>query len=210
MIKDYEKNKIKNEETTVLIAPSWQKDNIVDICLDKILDSLKGKDYKVIVRPHPQHVRHMKDKFEKMKEEYRNNKNIEIQTDFSSNNTVFNADLMISDWSGIALEYAYTTKKPVLYIDTPMKIMNPEYTKISVEPINIWSRKELGEVITIEECKNIDKVVEKMLKEREKYSEKIDKLVKETVYNLGNSAEVGANYIISAVQNKINEKKRKE
>ena len=208
MIQDYEKNAIKNNETTVLIAPSWQKDNIVDICLDPILESLKGKNYKVVVRPHPQHVRHMKEKFEKMKEQYKNDKNIEIQTDFSSNNTVFNADLMITDWSGIAYEYAYTTKKPVLFIDTPMKIMNPEYKKISVEPINIWSRKELGEVISIDECKNIDKTVEKMLSESAKYSEKIKKLVDDTVYNIGHSAEVGANYIISAVKEKINERKK--
>ena len=55
----------------------------------------------------------MKDKFEKMKEEFKDDKNIEIQTDFSSNNTVFSADLMITDWSGIAQEYAYTTKKIV-------------------------------------------------------------------------------------------------
>jgi len=208
MIKDYENTAFKNDETTVLIAPSWQKDNIVDICLDPILESLKGKNYKVIVRPHPQHVRHMKEKFEKMKEHYKNNKNIEIQTDFSSNNTVFDADLMITDWSGIAYEYAYTTKKPVLFIDTPMKIMNPEYKRINVEPINIWSRKELGEVISIEECKNIDKTVEKMLKEGSKYSERINKLVDATVYNIGHSAEVGADYIISAVQKKIEERKR--
>ena len=46
------------------------------------------------------------------------------------NSTIFEADLMITDWSGIAYEYAYTTCKPVLFIDTPMKIMNPEYKKI--------------------------------------------------------------------------------
>ena len=210
MIENYEKNKSKNENTTVLIAPSWQKDNIVDVCLDKILESLKGKNYNVVVRPHPQHVRHMKDKFEKMKEEYKNDKNIEIQTDFSSNKTVFDADLMITDWSGIAYEYAYTTKKPVLFVDTPMKIMNPEYKKISVEPINIWSRKELGEIVSIEDCNQIDKVVEKMLKDREKYSSKISKLVDEYVYNLGTSGQVGAEYIIEAVQKKINDRKNNE
>ena len=209
MIKDYENSSLKNENTTILIAPSWQKDNIVDICLEPILNSLKGKNYKVIVRPHPQHVKHMKEKFEKMKEQYeKSNSNIEIQTDFSANNTVFSADLMITDWSGIAYEYAYTTKKPVLFIDTPMKIMNPEYKKINVEPINIWSRKELGEIISIEECNNIDKVVEKMLDQSSMYSERINKLVKDTVYNIGHSAEVGAKYIISAVQQKINERKK--
>ena len=210
MISDYEKNKVVNEQKTVLIAPSWQKDNIVDLCLDEILDSLKGENLKVIVRPHPQHVRHMKDKFENMKEQFKDNKNIEIQTDFSSNSTVFNADLLITDWSGIAFEYAYTTKKPVLFVDTPMKIMNPDYKKIDVEPFNIWARNEIGQVVPVDECKNINKVVNQMLDDNLKYQEKIDKLVSESVYNLGNSAEVGATYIINAIQEKINERKKEK
>ena len=93
MIKDYSKNKQKNKHKTVLIAPSWQKDNIVDLCLDELLDELKGHNYNVIVRPHPQQVRHCKERFEKLKEKYKDEKTIEIQTDFSSNSTVFNADL---------------------------------------------------------------------------------------------------------------------
>ena len=208
MIKDYEKNKFQNSKKTVLIAPSWQKDNIVDICLNEILESLKQEDLKIIVRPHPQHVRHMKEKFENMKEQYKNNKNIEIQTDFSSNNTVFNADLVITDWSAIAFEYSYTTKKPVLFIDTPMKIMNPDYKKINVEPFNIWARNEIGEVISVEECKNINKVVCKMLNESSEYSERINKLVNDSVYNIGKSGEIGANYIIEAIQEKINKRKK--
>ncbi|MBR2704763.1 MAG: membrane protein insertase YidC [Clostridia bacterium] len=210
MIKDYAQNTEESKETTVLIAPSWQKDNIIDLCLEDILDSMKDSEYKVIVRPHPQQVRRMKDKFDNMKEQYKANKNIEIQTDFSSNNTVFNASLMITDWSGIAYEYAYTTKKPVLFVDTPMKIMNPDYEKIGVEPINIWSRHVVGESIPVEECKNIKSVVEKILKEKDDYKEKIENLVNEGVYNIGKSDEVGANYIIEAIQNKINERKKEE
>ncbi|MBQ3409045.1 MAG: membrane protein insertase YidC [Clostridia bacterium] len=211
MLKNYEENKeqinSENSETTVLIAPSWQKDNIIDLCLEDILNSLKGKDYKVIVRPHPQQVRHMKDKFENMKEQYKDDKNIEIQTDFSSNKTVYSADLVITDWSSIANEFAYTTKKPVLFVDTPMKIMNPEYEKIGIEPINIWSRNVMGEAVPVDECNKIDEVVEKILKERDNYKEKIENLVNDSVYNIGHSAEVGANYIIEAIQNKIQERK---
>ena len=210
MVLDYEKNKHQNSKKTVLIAPSWQKDNIVDLCLNEILESLKQEDLKVIVRPHPQQVRHMKDKFENMKEKFKENENIEIQTDFSANNTVFNADLLITDWSAIAYEYAFTTKKPVISIDTPMKIMNPDYKKIDVEPFNIWARKEVGQVIPVEECKNINKTVKKMLNDELKYKEKIDKLCNESVYNIGNSAEVGGNYIINSIQEKINKRKKEK
>ena len=209
MISEYKKTKKKSsKEKTVMIAPSWQKDNIIDLCLDKILKSVKGKKYKVIVRPHPQQVRHMKDLFEKMKEKY-NNTNIVIQTDFSNTDSVFNADLLITDWSSIGYEYAFTTKKPVISIDTPMKVMNPEYEKIKVEPFNIWAREQIGEVIKVKDAKNIDSIIKKILKDPTKYQKKISALRKNSVYNIGNSAEIGAEYIIKCVQAKVKERKKK-
>lgn len=209
MIANYKENPKKKNQKTVLIAPSWQKDNIVDSCLDELLENLKSTNYKIIVRPHPQHVRHMKEKFEQMKEDFKDNNNIEIQTDFSSNDTIFNADIMITDWSGIAYEYAFTTKKPVVFIDTPMKVMNPEYKKIKVEPFNIWCRDIIGEVIKIDNIKTINSVLKSMIKNENKYKENIEKLLKSNVYNLGKSAEVGGEYIINAVKEKIDERRSK-
>lgn len=212
---DYEKTKQSRAasdkaealQKTILIAPSWQKDNIVDSCLDNLLDNLTGKGYKVIVRPHPQHVRHQPERMQRLKEQFEKNGDIEIQTDFSSNSTVFEADLMITDWSGIAYEYAYTTCKPVLFIDTPMKVMNPEYQRIQVEPINIWMREQIGAVLKPEEMNQAAGTVADLLSHAADYQEKIDSFVKEYVYNLGSSAEVGAKYIIASIQNKIKERK---
>lgn len=209
MIRDYQKSKKKTSKAkTVMIAPSWQKDNIIDLCLDQILDSLKGEDYKVIVRPHPQQVRHMKDAFEKMKETY-SGTNITIQTDFSSTDSVFNSDILITDWSSIGFEYAFATTKPVISIETPMKIMNPDYKSIKVEPFNIWARAEIGEVVKPKELKNLKKTISTMLKNPQPYQEKIVKLREKSVYNLGDSARLGADYIIDVVQSKIKERKKK-
>lgn len=209
MIDNYKQNKKETNEKTVLIAPSWQKDNIIDLCLDDILEKLKGHDYKVIVRPHPQHVRHMKEKFDKLKEQYKNDKSVEIQTDFSSNDTVFNASLLISDWSGIAYEYAYTTKKPVLFINSPMKVMNEDYKIYEPNPFDIWVRSKIGEELELDDIKNIDKLVEKMFKDKDKYKKKITEIVNDSVYNLGCSGEKGANYIIDCIQKKIKERSSK-
>ena len=192
-----------------MIAPSWQKDNIIDLCLEKILKALEGKKYNVIVRPHPQQVRHEKEKFEKLKEEYVGT-NIEIQMDFSNTSSVFEADVLIGDWSSIGFEYAFTTEKPVISVDTPMKIMNPKYKEIDTEPINIWGREEIGEVVKVKDVGSIDKVVAKMLKNPEKYNEKIRKLREDSVYNLGKSAKVGGEYLISLVQEKVKERKKNE
>lgn len=209
MIADYEAAPHpENEVKTVLIAPSWQKDNIIDLCLDGVMESMRGKDYNVIVRPHPQHVRHAPEKFEHMKEQYKDDKNITIQTDFSSNDTVFNADILITDWSSISQDFAFTTKKPVIFIDTPPKIMNPDYKWIDTEPINFWIRNEVGTVVKTDELDKLDAIVRDMLSRREEYHDKIAALTEKCVYNLGKSAEVGGKYIIEAVQNQI--KKRKD
>ena len=97
--------------------------------------------------------------------------------------------------------------KPVLFIDTPMKVMNPEYQRIQVEPINIWMREQIGAVLKPEEMNQAAGTVADLLSHAADYQEKIDSFVKEYVYNLGSSAEVGAKYIIASIQNKIKERK---
>lgn len=205
---DYAKMSHQNSEVKkILIAPSWQQDNIVDSCLEQILDNLKGKGYQITVRPHPQHVRHRGEFMEQLKVKYEQDRDVEIQTDFSSNSTVFEADLMITDWSGIAYEYAYTTQKPVLFINTPMKVMNPEYQKIDTVPLNILLREEVGCSLNLDELGQISDKVQELLGHRDDYYEKIGNFVQEYVYNHGTSAEVGAKYIIEEVQKKIQERK---
>ena len=209
MIEDYKKaDKAPHEKKHILIAPSWQKDNIVDSCLEGMLDDLAGKGYEVVVRPHPQQVRLQQDKMDRLKERYANNPDIEIQTDFSSNSTVFEADLLVTDWSGIAYEYAFATNKPVLFVDTPMKVMNPEYQKIDTIPINIWMRDVIGDRLDPAKTEETESKVRNLLEQKDAYHDKIEKIVEEYVYNLGNSAEVGAKYIVQAVQEQI--KKAKE
>lgn len=211
MISNYKEKKNNTNKKNILIAPSWQKDNICDLCLEEILSNLKNnKNYNIIVRPHPQEVKHKKEKFEQLKEKYKNNKNIVFETDFSNNSSILDADILITDWSGIAYEYAYTTKKPVLFVNTPMKIMNPNYKDIDVEPFNIWTRDIIGKQIEVDNLKNIDKTVETLLKNKDKYKKNISKLLEDSIYNLGKSDEVGANYIIDLVKKKIEERRKND
>lgn len=203
MIREYEKIEHKeNEVPQIMIAPSWQKDNIIELCGEQIIDRLAGAGYNVILRPHPQHVRHEPERFALLKEKYAGKDNIEIQTDFSKNNPVMESDLLITDWSDIAWEYAFVTKRPVLYIDTPMKEMNPEYFKIGMEPINRSLRTSLGEVLAPDKIDDISDVAEKMLRERSRYSEQIDRVFKEHMCNIGRSSELCGKYIIRTLKRK--------
>ena len=207
MIKDYENNKTVTKRPQILIGPSWQVDSIMDSCIDDILEGFKNSEFDVIVRPHPQYVRHKAEKCEALKEKYKEYSNISVQTDFSSNSTVFDAAILVTDWSGICFEYAYTTKRPVIFIDTPMKVMNPEYKMIDTVPINIMLRNEIGKSIAMEDAKSTIDVAREMIANADSYSDKIEAFRNEYVYNLGHSAEISAKYIINQLKKKVAERK---
>lgn len=191
-----------SEQPVILIAPSWQEANIMDSCIDELLTSLQYTGYHIVVRPHPQYVKHREAQLNDLKARYAGTPQVEIQTNFASNSTVFQADLLITDWSGIAYEYAYTTCQPVLFVNTPMKVMNPEYERIGVVPINISIRKEIGREIEPEDAGQANIVVEEMVARRGEYQERIRKLACQNVYNLGQSAQCSGKFILSELNKK--------
>lgn len=191
-----------SEQSVILIAPSWQEANIMDSCIDELLTSLQYTGYRIVVRPHPQYVKHREAQLNDLKARYAGAPQVEIQTNFASNSTVFQADLLITDWSGIAYEYAYTTCRPVLFVNTPMKVMNPEYERIGVVPINISIRKEIGREIEPDDAGQANIVVEEMVARRGEYQERIRNLACQNVYNLGQSAQCSGKFILSELNKK--------
>ena len=198
-----------NEKKKILIAPSWQKDNIIDSCLEEILDQLKGCGYEVIVRPHPQEVRLKQEYMRGLKEKYEP-AGIQIQTDFSSDNPVMEADLLITDWSGISWEYAFTTLRPVLFINTPMKVMNPDYAEIKTEIINLTLRDQLGRSLQLNQLNQTAEEAAYLLSHSAEYQERINELAHKYLYHLDVSARIGGKYIIQAIQKKTAKKKENQ
>ncbi len=199
MIAAYEaSDKTENEKPTILVAPSWQYDNILDSCLDDMLESLICDKYRVIIRPHPQYIRRFPLQIESIIEKYKDKfgPDFSIETDFSSNVTIYTADLVITDWSAIAYEFSFTTNKPTLFINTEMKVVNKDYQKIKLKPFDITARDTIGISIEKDEAKNISHVVDTLIANKDNYREQIDELKHSYFYNLGSSGEAAADYII--------------
>lgn len=197
MIESYEKQPaLINDPKVILIAPSWQKDNLLDLCIDKILQALLRHGYQIILRPHPQYIRHYRDKLEALRNKYSEFSDFILQMDFSSNDTVFNADILMTDWSGIAYEYSFTTLKPSLFINTPMKVMNPDYKEIDVTPFDIEIRNRIGISVEMDQVDKINDVVTRLLSEESYAKEKMAEMREHYLYNISKSAGVGAKYII--------------
>jgi len=203
MIAAYETmDKVENEKKTILIAPSWQYDNIMDSCLDDLVSALYGKGYRIVIRPHPQYVRRFPMQMKEIIQRYQDRASGDfiIETDFSSNVTVYTADLLITDWSGIAFEFSFTTDKPSLFINTQMKVVNEDWRKIPLVPFDITARSKVGRQVEKSEVKDLAPIVEELLAHQEDYKERIAALKRQHFYNLGHSGEVGAQYIVHRLE----------
>ena len=188
--------KKENEKKTILIAPSWQDGNLLDLCIEPILEQILKKDYNVILRPHPQYVRHFEEKLHALADRYKEYDNFELQLDFASNDTVFNADVLMTDWSGIGYEYSFTTLKPTLFINTPMKVMNPDYEEIGVVPFDIEIRDQVGISVETDNLDTLGDVIDHLLDDKE-YSREAMAVVRDKyLYNVSKSGPIGADYLI--------------
>jgi len=203
MIKSYEAMEKEDEESgeksdkkTVLIAPSWQKDNIMDSYIEGMLEQLKNTHYNIIVRPHPQYVRHYEARIDALAEKYKAD-GIVFQKDFSSNKTVYTADLLVTDWSSIAFEYTFSTLKPVLFINTPMKVVNPDYQELSEVPIDIELRDKIGISVDTDKIDGLNTAVDTLLFDERFSKQSIAELRDKYIYNIGTSGKVGAMYLIN-------------
>lgn len=189
---------VVNDPQVILIAPSWQQDNILEYCLDETLQPLLGAGYRIIVRPHPEFIKRFPEKMRKITEQYKNafGEYFEIQTSFASSETVYSADLVITDWSSIANEFSYATKKPSLFINTPMKVMNPNYEKIPLVPLDISLRDEIGISVDVEELHTLPVVVRKLLDGSALYKDHIAEVVTQNIYDVGDGSRGGGQYIL--------------
>lgn len=203
MIRDFGEGEHKNSSSQkqVIIAPSHQSGNILETCLDEIATVLLQKGYRIVLRPHPYWIKHNPSGAEQIAKRYESyGAQFILDTDFGKNDTVFSSDVLITDWSTVALDYAFSTLKPCIFINTEMKVRNPEYTRYAHKPLDITLRNRIGKEIEIEEIKEkIAGITDEFVRCSDQYKKQIAAFRQETIYNLGKSAETGANYIVGRV-----------
>lgn len=189
---------VSSDEKHILIAPSWQEGNILDSCIDEMLESLLGKGYQVTLRPHPEYIKRFPVKWEALVSRYQSrvDEKFVLESDFSSSASVFLADMLITDWSGIAYEYAYVTLRPVLFIDTPMKVLNEEYDQYKELPLDISLRNQVGVSLKPEEACNTAATIERMFASSGEYQKKILEIRGQYVFHLGEFGKMAGSYIL--------------
>ncbi len=191
----------KGGRREILIAPTWNEDNILDSCIDELLEKLLCDEYHVTVRPHPEYVKRFGQRMNATVERWKDKvgDGLTFELDFSSNKSIYSSDLMITDWSGISFEFSFATKRPTLFVNTKMKVLNENWQKIDCTPIEITLRDEIGMSIEKSDVKNIGEIVKDTFKRSTEYEKRIEVALDKAVYNVGHSDPVGAKYILKRI-----------
>lgn len=191
--------KKQNDRAVVLIAPSWQKDNILDSCIDSMLESLLKKDFRIVVRPHPEYVKRYQERTQKLTERWGNvaPDRLFIETDFSSNVTIYTADVVITDWSGIAYEFSFGTLKRTLFVNTPMKVLNPDFDKYKTKPFDLMIRDRIGMTLEPEQADRTADSVAEIIETQTEYVEILRMVRQQSIFNFEHGGEVTGKYLLN-------------
>lgn len=193
--------KMTNERPVVIVAPSWQEDNLLDSCADALLSQLLGRGWKVIVRPHPEYTKRYRPRWMALIERYSHvpESDLYFERDFSSNDTVFTSDVLITDWSSVFCEFSFSTLRPSVFINTPMKVGNPDWRELGIEPTDISLRNKVGRSFDPADLSGLGDAVAEMIAHPNAWSEKVSAVRDEMIFNLGYAAEVAGEYLLERV-----------
>ena len=184
----------KKTKNLIIICPSYGSNNLIEICGQELIRILLKSNFKVMLRPHFKILKESEKLIQSIKEEFLENPNFTLETGVIQPELFHSSLCMISDWSGISLEYAFTFERPVIFIDVPKKILNPNSDDISLEPIEISIRNKIGHVVSPKDLEKIPSLISSIYDD-DKNKEDIIKIRTDTVYNIGNSSAIGAEYI---------------
>ena len=102
---------------TMLLAPSWGSNGILTAYGAPFIESLLKTSYKVIIRPHPQSFTSEKDLLDRLMEQFPESDRLKWNRDPDNFSVLNEADILISDFSGVLFDFSLVFNKPVIYTE---------------------------------------------------------------------------------------------
>jgi len=197
--KNKQKSKLKNNsQKTILIAPTWKDNNLLERYGIEPLKDLVSLGYNVILRPHPQMFISKREIILKIEKEIEKLHLITIDKSLNPESIMEQSDILISDLSGIIFDFYFVFEKPVIAIDGIISKSGQEAELVSKEPWEIENLEKIATIINPEDINNIGKYIDIAQKKTSKAN--IDKFRESSLFNYGTAGKVAANQILEKIK----------
>lgn len=197
----------KTDKPLALLAPSWGECSIAEdrALLEGVIDRVCQAGWVCRLRLHPMTTRRLPQLPADLRRRFAREREaglFEVETEMNDNRSLQNAQVLISDWSGVATEFAFALGKPVLFIDTPPKINNPKWERFGMPGLEDTIRAEIGVVVKPSGLEAIGDGLRRLAAERDRQSARIEDAGRRWIFNLGHAAERGAEHLERIVREK--------
>lgn len=140
-----------------------------------------------------------KNKLQQIYQQHKNNPLFTLETNVLSQASLHQSAIMISDWSGAALDYAFGLEKPVLFIDIPRKINNPDYSSLGITPFEVFIRDKIGVIVPINKINRLAESLHSVIT-RSDWQTTLRQLRQAHTFNVRSSCEVGAEALMELLK----------
>jgi YidC/Oxa1 family membrane protein insertase len=144
------------------------------------------------MRPHYQSIKLTPAVINSVRARFQSRPNFHYVDRMGETDSILRSDLLISDWSAMALEYALGLEKPVLFIDVPRRIRNPAWRELEMEPIESSIREKIGAIVSPDQLGQVPGKIYSLLAHREEFAQHAREIRNHSVFRLGHSISAGA------------------
>lgn len=190
----------KDDKQIILVAPSWFEGCIFNTCIKELLDQLSKLPYEVVLRSHPEYEKRKGKSFRQIKKMIKQYPSIRIDTEPDVIKSLPKADILITDRSGVAFEFAFGMQKPVLFIDTVLKETNTKWRELGVDPVENSLRGQLGVSVSPEKLNEISEKIKELKMLQNGFADKMERLQEELFFNAEASYQKGVDIIIEKLR----------
>lgn len=188
------------QEPMVLVAPSWGPQGLLEAWFEPLAAALDAVPWPVWIRPHPRSLQLAPGLRGRLQAWAAARPGRVLDLAPAAHEALRRASVMVSDWSGAAFEYALAWGRPVLFVDTPCKVNNPQHAALGLTPVEVSAREQLGAILPIDGWARLADHLADLVARPALTPAALDRLRAAHVHHPGRSAEVAVDWLREALR----------
>lgn len=184
---------------SVVIAPTYGPKSLVEVedgrVCRELIETLLAGGIEVSLRPHWMTTFTKPELISSFSSQFEESASFSIDQEGAPLVSLSKFNVLLSDLSGVALEFSFGLAKPVIYVDLPTRERNPDYGELGIEPAELQLREKTGAILPTDRLDQATTIVRSLASQQAIFAEQCRVTRQQWVFNLGSSAKVGAAYI---------------